>query len=197
MLTNLIEHIQGIRTARTLGLTRRFIDDFHERCVQAAEGNNQLGRLAANSNFVFELVAVLILATFVWVGLTYFQVDPTTFVVLLIIFIRIFPSIGAFQNEVQQFASLVPSFRHYRELLTELQRHAEPPLPPTDTARQVLQSRFELRDVSFKYASAEKPVLRNASVLIERGQLTALGGLSGTGKSTLADIATGLLPPQQ
>jgi ATP-binding cassette subfamily C protein len=116
-------------------------------------------------------------------------------VVLLIIFIRIFPSIGLFQNQVQEFAGLIPSFRHYRSLLADLKRHEEAPMDEGEGPRLQLRQRFELRNVSIGYGDG-KPVLRNASMLIEKGTLTSLGGHSGAGKSTLADVATGLLAPQ-
>ena len=196
MLSNLIEHIQGVRTARTLGLTYQFVDDFRRRCLQAAQGTSRLTRLSANSSLIFEIAAVLLLAIIVYAGLGFFQVESARFVVLLIIFIRVFPSIGTFQNNTQQFISLIPSFRHYLDLLRELQQHEEIVLQPSDGPRQVMRRSLELRDVSFSYLSSVAPALDKVSLTIEKGALSAVSGKSGAGKSTLADIATGLLPSQ-
>jgi ATP-binding cassette subfamily C protein len=195
MLSNLIEHIQGIRTARTLGLAERFIADFRARCEQAAAGSNELRRLSAKSSLVFDLVAVVILATFVYVGISLFEVEAGLFVVLLIIFIRVFPSIGEFQTLAHEFIGLIPSFRHYRDLLTELERHKETEVVAPRGRAPRLESALELKNLSFRYGTAHAPVLRDACMVIERGRLTALGGHSGAGKSTLADIVTGLLSP--
>ena len=50
--------------------------------------------------------------------------------------------------------------------------------------------RIEFRDVSFRYESSDKPVLKNISFTMPAGSVTALVGRSGSGKTTLA----GLLP---
>jgi subfamily B ATP-binding cassette protein MsbA len=46
--------------------------------------------------------------------------------------------------------------------------------------------RFE--DVSFTYADADTPTLRDISLTIRRGQVVAFVGMSGAGKSTLIDL---------
>lgn len=55
------------------------------------------------------------------------------------------------------------------------------PLPP-------LQGRIELRDVRFRYAGGEREILRGVSVTLEPGQLVALLGTTGSGKSTLINL---------
>jgi subfamily B ATP-binding cassette protein MsbA len=49
---------------------------------------------------------------------------------------------------------------------------------------------IEFRDVSFQYASSDKPVLDHVSFTVPAGSVTALVGHSGSGKTTIA----GLLP---
>ena len=50
--------------------------------------------------------------------------------------------------------------------------------------------RLELRDVGFHYPGAEAPVLTNISMLAEPGQVTAIIGSTGSGKTTLAQPDT-------
>ena len=50
-------------------------------------------------------------------------------------------------------------------------------------------------DLSFRYPSREKPVLRDCSLDIRRGDRILLEGPSGSGKSTLASLLTGLRTP--
>jgi len=56
------------------------------------------------------------------------------------------------------------------------------------------QARIEISGVGFAYD--KKPVLRDISIEIPRGQLVAFSGLSGAGKTTLLRIIVGLLNPQ-
>jgi ATP-binding cassette subfamily B multidrug efflux pump len=47
---------------------------------------------------------------------------------------------------------------------------------------------MELRDVSFAYPGAERPVLQDLSFTIERGRTTAIVGSTGAGKTTLINL---------
>ena len=195
MINNLIEHIQGLRTARSLGLTERFVADYRARSNQAGEVAVQLTRLSARSSLVFETVAAVLLAAMVYVGLTRFHIHPARFIVLLLVFIRLFPTIGLFQNQLQRFVGLVPSFRHYLDLVDELKEHEEKAVVGDGLPRLKLEHSLELRDVTFRYHPSHEPALRAVTLRIEKGGLTAIGGNSGAGKSTVVDVATGLLPP--
>lgn len=55
---------------------------------------------------------------------------------------------------------------------------------------------IELRDVSFAYRRHDY-VLRDISLRVERGELTALIGNNGSGKSTLMKLILGLLKPSR
>lgn len=46
----------------------------------------------------------------------------------------------------------------------------------------------EFRDVTFRYAGAEKPVLQNISFTAKKGETTAIIGSTGSGKSTLINL---------
>ncbi|WNG27358.1 ABC transporter ATP-binding protein [Cystobacter fuscus] len=51
-----------------------------------------------------------------------------------------------------------------------------------------LSGRVELRDVRFRYAGGEREILRGVSFEVEPGQLVAILGTTGSGKSTLINL---------
>ena len=51
-----------------------------------------------------------------------------------------------------------------------------------------LSSGIEFRDVVFRYQKDEEPVLRGVSFSVRRGQIVAIVGLSGAGKTTLVNL---------
>ena len=57
--------------------------------------------------------------------------------------------------------------------------------------------RLEAKNVSFRYDRRQPWVLENCSISVEQGQHLALFAPSGYGKSTLAKLLAGYLPPTQ
>ncbi|RJS20692.1 ABC transporter ATP-binding protein [Corallococcus sp. H22C18031201] len=51
-----------------------------------------------------------------------------------------------------------------------------------------LEGRLELRDVRFRYAGSEREILRGVSFVAEPGQLVAILGTTGAGKSTIINL---------
>ena len=54
----------------------------------------------------------------------------------------------------------------------------------------------EMKEVTFTYPGSEMPALSNVSLTIKPGEIVALVGPSGAGKTTIVDVLLGVLPPQ-
>ncbi|HEX5496876.1 MAG TPA: ABC transporter ATP-binding protein, partial [Mycobacteriales bacterium] len=61
-------------------------------------------------------------------------------------------------------------------------------LPEHPVPTPVLRGHLELRDVEFGYPGAEQPVLRGVNLLARPGEVTAVIGSTGCGKSTLCNL---------
>jgi ATP-binding cassette subfamily B protein RaxB len=112
--------------------------------------------------------------------------------------------IFAFQAYKQQFLDaatrLVEQAVQYKLLDVHLSRISDIALSKgeggeaaSDKAR--LSGALELRNVGFRYGAGEPEVLRGVSLKVEPGEMVALVGPSGGGKTTLLKIMMGLFQP--
>jgi ATP-binding cassette subfamily B protein RaxB len=102
----------------------------------------------------------------------------------------------------QKAASLIDQAVAYKMLGLHLERLSDIALAEQDpsferpVARTTqLRGKLELRDVSFRYSSADPLLLDKVNLVIEPGEQLLITGPSGGGKSTLVKIILGLIEP--
>ena len=79
-----------------------------------------------------------------------------------------------------------PQARIYRRFLASV-----PPSPPQVVKREVRSVRLE--DVTFTYPGSAEPALKQVSIRAERGEMIALVGVNGAGKTTAVSLLVGML----
>ena len=103
---------------------------------------------------------------------------------------------------LSQVAPMLPLFGGAVSAFERLRKDIEtqPSIDNTATSAEkpsAVKGSIEFRDVAFTYPSRpEHPVLNKISFTCEAGQLTAIVGLSGSGKSTIASLLTRFYDPQ-
>ena len=71
------------------------------------------------------------------------------------------------------------------------------PLSRFNTTHSGFSADVSLEKISFTYPGAKSPTVKNVSLDVEKGQVLAIVGPSGAGKTTLIDILLGLVEPDE
>lgn len=132
------------------------------------------------------------LAGAIYLALSYWRLPLATVMMLVFLLSRIVKRINKIQQQYQQMVMFESAYWSLQKTIDKLKMASEPEL-----GEQVpsLNHAICLDGVSFAYD--QERVLRNASLTFPSGLFTAIVGPSGVGKTTVLDLITGLLRPQQ
>ncbi len=120
------------------------------------------------------------------------ELEDATFVTYLIIFSQVISPIKTVSGLIGKVQRGLASAERLFELL-ELETAIRPPKQPKPLA--AFNERIQFEDLSFAYTS-DRNVLENINFEIKKGQMIALVGPSGGGKSTLADLLPRFYDPK-
>ncbi len=107
----------------------------------------------------------------------------------------------SFNGPVVQLTQIGIKLQATRATMTMLDDTLRHPAAPEFTARPApdaprrIEGRVELRGITFGYSPVDPPLLSGVSLTVEPGMRLAIVGASGSGKSSLGNLLTGLYQP--
>ena len=193
--SSFIESVRGISAIKAFGQEGNRQRIWQKLKADAVNAQIRLGRLTSAFDAGGQLVLAIERILFVYLAISMAMKGEFTVGMIF-----------AFQAYKQQFLDastrLVDFAVRYKLLDVHLTRIADialsppeiPPLPRSECLFSVRGS-IELHNVGFRYGIGEPEVLRGVNLKIEAGEMVALVGPSGGGKTTLLKIMMGLLEP--
>ena len=137
--------------------------------------------------------AILVFAAVgLYLAMVHWRVPLATIMVLVFLFVRLLDQLGKVQREYQEAVINESAYWSLHETILEAQGECE-----TATGNQTPSLDHSIRFDQVSFAYGEHCVLRNASLTFPAGSFTAIVGTSGAGKTTIVDLVTGLVRPQE
>lgn len=134
-----------------------------------------------------EFLGTVLIVIVLWFGgvlvLNNMTLSGPTFIYYLIILYSIINPLKEFSKAGYNIPKGLASMERVDKILMAENDIKEPAEPAASAG---FNSKIEFRNVSFRYA--EKWILRNINLTVEKGKTVALVGQSGGGKSTLVDL---------
>src|SRR6267142_1019849 len=168
-----------VAEAFELGRFQELAERYRRRVMRA----NRYSSLTSPVSEVFGgvmIVLILVVGTRLALGTA---LDPAVLITFLAVSLRLMSPIKSVSNYPAVMAAAVASAERVFEVLDL--PSAEGDRPGETTAE--FSERIEFRGISFEYEPTEA-VLRDVELEVKRGQVVAIVGPSGAGKTTLVDL---------
>ncbi len=193
LYTAALEHLQSLKAARMYGAQERNFESFSALSADVARSGVEISRQGAIAGSLFELGSVVILAALVYAAIRVLGVAPFAVLLLLAMFVRVTPSVMLCHHMYRELVHSLPAFENVMRLVARCAAEAEPAGAPA--AALEFKTALRLERVSFSYQPGKPPAVRDLELTVPEGEVVALVGASGAGKSTIADLMCGLLVP--
>ena len=183
-----VEVMSQMRALKVLSVEHLIFDRARRESDAALEHELHAGVVAEGFNFLTVMVAAVGTAALTWYGWTLILRQELT----LGSYIAFLAYVGFFSQPLMRISKMFAMMQQSGVSLARMFEYLDEPAEQDPLSayeepapvRHRLGGRIELRDVVFGY-TAEEPVLRDVNLVIEPGELTAVVGKSGTGKSSL------------
>jgi ABC-type multidrug transport system fused ATPase/permease subunit len=195
------EVISSYREAIVGGRRSYYVDQIGKHQYELAANSAEMGFIPNISKYVLEVSIVL--STLIISGIQFLRADAARSVAVLAVFLaastRIAPAILRMQQSAIQIRSTAsvaePTLKMIEEYANNFQGDSLLNVAKFKTDHELLEANIDLNNVGFQYSDNLRPTLQNINMKVKKGQIIAIVGKSGVGKTTLVDLVLGVLKP--
>jgi subfamily B ATP-binding cassette protein MsbA len=189
-ITNIItETLGAMRVVKAFFMKRYEISRFQEQTKKYYQLITKRARLRLIASPSTESIAVVIAVILLWIGgkdvLIGQKLTPEDFIRFILLLFSALAPIRLLSNVSMELQmGMASAERVFRTLDTE----PEIIDMPGAQIKNKFRDKIEFKNVQFQYPEVADQVLQDISFSIKKGQIVALVGESGAGKSTIADL---------
>ena len=192
--TSFIEAINSLRSIRSMNAEDFVIANYNLQIRRYVRSLFEIEAIKSSMKFLPGIVALIAGAIVLWPGDNQTNMlDTTFFLAATTLLIRLFVSLGSLVNTTATMMSELRAVRDIDALINTTPPSLGEMLVLGDPG--VIISSITLSSIHYGYRD-NQDILNGIDLTLNRGQIIAFIGPSGTGKSTLADLLLGLIHPR-
>lgn len=194
MLSSARDFLAGLKLVKAHAVENRHLVELADRAQKMREHQLEFARHQSNTRGWFEVGGALVLSALLYGAMAWGRMDLPELLLMVLVFSRLLPVLRDGQLQAQQLAHMLPAFHQLQEWIARCRAGAEH-RPTAPGPRRQLRQSMVFEGVTLRHVDDRPPALAGISLTLRAGTLTVLMGPSGAGKTTLADVALGLLAP--
>ena len=204
MYRNMVKQIQqgigGIREVKIMLKEISFIKYFSEFMKNASDVNAKSQSLIELPRYFIEFFALNLFLLFIFIAITngmdLIMIIPTLSVFAAVAF-KFLPAANRISAAIVRISetkavidSIYDEIKYFNDEGITLFKNLQKPSKEFNFQKQI-----ELKKIFFKYPNNARVILDNIDIKIKKGEVLGIIGESGQGKTTLINVLTGLLKP--
>ena len=183
------ESLAGLKVIQIFGREEWSQKRFDQYLAEYERLTRRENRLVSLSRPLFAVLAMLTLGAVLVVSAALWRGSAGAWPAQMALFLFIAMRLSVPVTELgQTHAQIGQNLPPFKAVLEFLETRDKPYLAGGRIRFETLRDSVRLEHVTFRYASADVPVLRDVSLDIPAGQLIGLVGVSGAGKTTLVNL---------
>ena len=187
--------LASIKEVRAYGVEREHEARFEKISASFKLARMRYVRLCSVPGVVYSVAASLLIAGVYLVCTLGLRVETDRLVILVYVFARLWPVFSGFQGRIQGINSCVPAYEKLTDALSDLRPEHMPEERTGADFSKWQEASFS--HVRFSYRDSEEETLRDVSFSLRRGEILALLGRNGAGKTTAVNLLLGFLLPKK
>ena len=206
------QSVSGIKEIYVTQRKEFFLDACEDACEIMRKAKRLYNTLDGMPDRIIEGVCVSGIIGIVCVRLLLNSSSMMDFIPQLGVFamsaFKVFPSVGKIASRMNTIIYNLPGLNNVYDNMIKAQQYMKQKddfqhnclkreSDCGDEEKHEFQRDLIVKNVCWKYELSDKTVLQDVNIRIDKGQSIALIGLSGAGKTTLADVILGLLQPKR
>ncbi|KUR78174.1 ATP-binding cassette domain-containing protein [Novosphingobium sp. FSW06-99] len=192
------EFMAGLKLAKAHEAQDRYAEEFIALSAEIRHSGLAYADMQMRNAQAYQAITALAAALLLLAGIGWLHMAPAVLSALLVLLARLpGPAVNLAQG-AQSLVQMLPAVAELialRQLLIEVQ--PVPDAPGAVPSPSNLPAALQLSAVRYRHGPHQADVLRGIDLTIGSGEMIALLGPSGGGKTTLGDILIGLIAPDQ
>lgn len=184
---------QTVKIAKVHSSEQFYSDRFDEANVSLLSMEYMMQKNWSLPQLIQRIAGLLVLVGIVWFGYRSGSVPVASFVILVLLFSRIFPQMISMNTDISMIVSNVASVRLVMQLDEDLP-DCDLRFANRELGRAELKEGIRLEGISFSYPDGSR-LFDGFGAYIRARSITGIVGQSGQGKTTLIDLIAGLQKP--